>query len=86
MIADLTLSGLSYLIEELRYDRERDPIKDADIPLQRWASARLALAMSAAGYKNNPIITRWEEISRDDPLPEVRHAEAPDAEGPAHRG
>ncbi|HBA54074.1 MAG TPA: hypothetical protein DCZ04_06385 [Syntrophorhabdus aromaticivorans] len=74
-IAQLTLHGLRYLIEELRYDREHDQDNDMDVPLLRWDCARLALAMLAAGYKTDPTVARWAEIAQDDPLPEVRHAE-----------
>lgn len=76
-IAQLTLHGLSYLIEELRYDRDHGEDDEVKIPLLRWGCAHLALAMSAYGYEDDSTVTRWVEVAKDDPLPEVRHAEGP---------
>jgi hypothetical protein len=75
-IAQLTLHGLRYLIEELRYDRDHGDEGDEEIPLLRWGCIHLALAMLASGYAD-PAVTRWAEIAKDDPLPEVRYAEEP---------
>ena len=63
---DLALQGLSYLTEELRYDRE-DHGPDDDVPLLRWRSAQLALSMAEAGSKNAPAVSRWLEIAENDP-------------------
>lgn len=68
------LLGLEYLIEELRYDRERSD--DNQVPLLRWRCARLAISMSAAGLGHEPVVVRWLEIAQTDPLPEVRLANA----------
>jgi len=76
-IAQSTLHGLHYLIEELRYDRDYGDEGEVDIPLLRWGCAHLALAMMASGYETDQTVTRWAEATQDDPLPEVRHAEGP---------
>ena len=83
VIAQLTLHGLRYLIEELHYARDRGDEDDWDIPLLRWGCAHLAMAMSACGHQTEPIVIRWAQVAKDDPLPEVRHAERP-ASGPMH--
>lgn len=75
IIAQSTLYGLRYLIEELGYDREHDEKDELDIPLLRWDCAHLALAMSAAGYETEQTVISWIEVAQKDPLPEVRHAE-----------
>jgi hypothetical protein len=71
----LTLHGLGYLTEELRYDRDHGVDGEIDIPLLRWGCIHLALAMSVAGHEADPTLTRWVEMAQDDPLAEVRHAE-----------
>ena len=76
-IAQSTLRGLRYLIEELRYDRDHGEEGEVDIPLLRWGCAHLALAMLASGYETDSTVTLWAEIAQDDPLPEVRYAEGP---------
>ncbi|QSB03115.1 SIR2 family protein [Methylomonas sp. EFPC1] len=72
-ILNLTLHGLSFLIEELSYDRTQGD-EETDVPLLRWGCAHLALAMSSAGLETDQTIIRWVEISQNDPLPEVRYA------------
>lgn len=74
-MAQLTLHGLYYLSEELRYDRGHDEETAMDIPLLRWGCAHLALAMLSSGFETDPTVKRWAEAVKDDPLPEVRHAE-----------
>lgn len=75
-IRDLTLQGLGYLAEELRYDREgHDP--DEDVPLLRWRCAQLARSMEMHGFQDAPAVTRWLEIAENGPLPEVRYAKRP---------
>lgn len=74
-IRDLALQGLGSLVEELRYDREHD--LDFDVPRLRWGCAHLALAMDERGCGDDPAIARWLAISKEDPLPEVRHAKHP---------
>ena len=76
-IAQSTLHGLRYLIEELDYNRDHDEKDEVDIPLLRWGCAHLALAMSASVYETDPTVKRWAEVAMKDPLPEVRHAERP---------
>ena len=77
VISQLTIQGLGYLIEELRYDRKDNQDEDFDVPLLRWGCIHLALAMSEHGYGNDPTVACWLEISKEDPLPEVRHAQHP---------
>lgn len=84
-IATLTLHGLRYLDEELRYDRYRGEEAELDIPLLRWDCAYLALAMLSSGYESEPTVKRWADAVKDDPLPEVRHAEGPAATGTNER-
>ena len=73
-IRDLALQGLGYLVEELRYDRERDQDDDFDVPLLRWRCTHLALAMAECGFGDDPAVIRWSRNIEDDPLPEVRYA------------
>lgn len=80
-IAQPVLHGLSYLLEELRYDREHGGDAAVELPLLRWGCAHLALAMSVSGYNGDPTVALWAEVAKDDPLPEVRHAECPVAIG-----
>ena len=68
------LHGLSYLIEELRYNRAHIRDNEDQIPLLRWACAHLAQTMSLSGYNNESSVLRWKEIIQNDPLPEVRYA------------
>ena len=77
VISQLTIQGLGYLIEELRYDRKDNQDEDFDVPLLRWGCIHLALAMAEHGYGNDPTVARWLKISKEDPLPEVRHAQHP---------
>ena len=72
-VRDMVLHGLEYLCDELSYDSESDD----DLPMLRWRSAQLALAMAACGFENNSTITRWLTIVENDPLPEVRYAKGP---------
>ena len=76
-IRQLALDGLGYLLEELRYDREHDQDDKIDIPLLRWRSAQLALSMAKHGYRDDSTISRWLEVSGEDPLPEVRYVKDP---------
>ena len=70
-ISQLVLQGLSYLIEELRYDREDE---DVDyVPTIRFLCAQLAKSMAQKGYAESSVICRWVDIAKEDPLPEVRH-------------
>lgn len=70
-IRKLVLEGLAYLIHELGYQAEISP-KDMDIPLLRWRGASVAKAMRDAGEAED-ILSEWEQLARDDPLPEIRH-------------
>ena len=76
-IRSLALQGLGYLAEDLRYDREdHDP--DDDVPLLRWRSIQLAQSMSEHGSADASAVSRWLEIAKNDPLPEVRYAKRTD--------
>lgn len=77
VISQLTIQGLSYLIEELRYDRKHDQDEDFDVPLLRWGCTHLAIAMAEHGYGDDSTVARWLENAKEDPLPEVRHAQHP---------
>lgn len=79
-IAESTLYGLSYLAEELRYDRfhTQDGGIDIDaVPRLRWLCAQLVSSMEKHGYKDHPVVKRWLKIIEEDPLPEVRYARNP---------
>ena len=73
----LTIQGLSYLGEELRYDRVRGQDDDADLPLLRLRCAQLAVSIAQRGFRDEPAVDLWLRISKEDPLPEVRFAVAP---------
>ena len=76
-IRDLVLQGLGSLAEELRYDREHAQDDKIDVPLLRWRSTQLAHSMAAHGSENAPAVSRWLEMAKEDPLPEVRYAKSP---------
>ncbi len=79
-IAESTLYGLSYLAEEISYDRAYNQELDIDIdavPRLRWHCAQLVSSMEQHGYKDHPVVKRWLKIIEDDPLPEVRYARNP---------
>ena len=79
-IAESTLYGLSYLAEEISYDRAYNQGLDIDIdavPRLRWHCAQLVSSMEQHGYKDHPVVKRWLKIIEDDPLPEVRYARNP---------
>ena len=74
-IRHLVLQGLSYLFEELRYDRKHDKDDSIDVPLLRRDCTVLARTMANQEPAHDPIVSRWLEISTADPLPEVRYVE-----------
>ena len=68
----LVLQGLTYLAEELRYDRD---VHDVElIPTLRFLCVRLAGTLSQNDFEEVTAIDRWLEIAKDDPFPEVRNA------------
>ena len=72
-IRDFVVQGLSYLLDELRYDRRVDHSSDEiDIPRLRRRCAKLAVTLSRTGV-DNPAVTRWMDSIGHDPLPEVRY-------------
>lgn len=76
-ISALAPLSLSYLAEELRYDREYSRYQNTDLPLLRWLCLRLAQAMAQSGFKQEPVVDLWLKIGEGDPLPEARYAVAP---------
>ncbi len=77
-IAKWILHGLDLLHVELDYGREfEDDNLLNQVPELRWGCAHLAMAMSKGEYRDNPAVKKWLDILNNDPLPEVRYAEAP---------
>ena len=74
-IRDLATQGLGYLAQELQYDESHD--EDIDLPLLRWGCTHLAIVMAEHGFDADPAVARWVANSRNDPLPEIRHAKGP---------
>lgn len=72
-ISGMTLDGLSYLLEELQYDRNNIE-NNYDVPNLRYQCAQLVSSMCANGLQKEPAIVRWLQDAKDDPLPEVRYA------------
>ena len=79
-VGQLALQGLNYLADELRYER-RHPVglqsrrgAGDDVPTLRLLCVQLAAAMAKRGFGCETTVTHWLEISRIDPLPEVRNA------------
>ena len=70
-IRQLTEYGLSYLAQELRYDREQET--PDEVPRKRLYCAELAAQMAKAGLHQAPAVAQWLDIAQEDPLPEVRH-------------
>ena len=71
-IRQLVEDGLNYFATELSYDRSHE--NPDDIPLLRLLCAQLVMAMAKDGLNQHSAVTRWLEIARQDPLPEVRNA------------
>ena len=69
-VGQLALQGLNYLAAELRYERGSGD----EVPTHRLLSIQLVAAMAKCGFGDEPAVTRWLEIGRNDPLPEVRSA------------
>ena len=72
-IQDMTLRGLSYLLEELRYDWDDAELKN-DLPDLRNYSVQLALSMLKHGILDSDTIRQWIQTAKSDPLPELRNA------------
>lgn len=73
-VTSLVTQGLSYLAEELRYDREHQSEERSEIlPLLRLSCAQLAQAMAQSGLGDEPAVDVWLTLGEEDPLPEVRH-------------
>ena len=76
MVGQSALQGLGYLAEELRYDRDHDQEGNVDVPLLRLFCTQLAKSMAQRGHEGDPVVARWLELGRVDPLPEVRYTVA----------
>ncbi len=74
VISTLALQGLTYLAEELRYDRAHGADENTDLPLLRWRCAQLAQSMAESGLRDEPAVYLWITLAKQDPLPEVRFA------------
>ena len=72
-IHELTLQGLGYLFEELRYDRRHERDEDS-IPSLRRHCVELAVSMANQGLDDAPAVSRWLKDAESDPMPEVRYA------------
>ena len=68
-IATFALHGLSYLAEEVQYERY---LEDEDVPTVRLLCVQLASYMARSGFADNATVVKWMEIGRNDPFPEVR--------------
>ena len=81
-IGGLAVNGLSYLAEELRYDREQEHDADVDLPFLRLLCVKLAQSMARSSFGNAPAVDRWLTLGKNDPLPEVRYAvtQTPDSD------
>ena len=73
-VTNLVTQGLSYLAEELRYDREhKSEARGEILPLLRLSCAQLAQAMAQSGLRDEPAVDLWLTLGEKDPLPEVRY-------------
>jgi hypothetical protein len=77
-IITLLHTGLDYLSTETQYERYPGDqmmrtIAYLEVPEFREEAAALAVALQyVTGFQNDPIITRWVDQARSDPLPELR--------------
>lgn len=71
-IHDLVLSGMEYLVKDLRYDREDTDTCLLDIPLTRWRSIELTRTLARQEPEMPPVVRQWLATGRDNRLPEVR--------------
>ena len=75
IIGEKVLSGLDCLFESCDY---RQAITSGlsetiDIPFVRLNCAELSIAMLKDEYSANPVLLKWIEAARNDPLPELRN-------------
>lgn len=71
VISPLLIEGLQYLILEHNYQSENK--NSEDTPIIRLNCSKLAYRMSLNGYADEPIIKKWLDDCKNDPLPEVRN-------------
>ena len=69
-IATFALHGLSYLADEVQYERY---LEDEDVPTVRLLCVQLASYMARSGFADDATVVKWMEIGRSDPFPEVRN-------------
>ena len=84
VLKELVLHGLVYLRQELAYRSASQAVssgrsrladeEDVDVPLLRLRCVQAAIAMTDAGFGDEPAVAKWIEEAEDDPLPEVRFA------------
>lgn len=72
LVAALAIQGLSFLVQELRYEKEDDDRKD--VPALRRNCVRLAFALADRGWGEDSAVLAWISESETDPLPEARFA------------
>ena len=77
-IATFALHGLSYLAEEVQYERYQE---DEDVPTVRLLCVQLASYMARSGFADNATVVKWMDIGKNDPFPEVRKVVVPAEEG-----
>ncbi len=65
-IHSLVVSGLGYLLEELRYENAHD--ENIDIARVRHACTELAITMAENSEFVEPIVANWVENLRNDPM------------------
>jgi len=73
-IRPLVEHGLTYLVQELRYDRKHE--YPDEVPRKRLYCVELAAEMARDGQNETSAATSWLEAALEDPLPEVRESVA----------
>ena len=71
-IRELVEDGLTYLVQELRYDRKHE--NPDEVPRKRLYCVKLAAEMARDGQNESPGVISWLDAATEDPLPEVREA------------
>jgi hypothetical protein len=74
-IGQHVLRGLNHLFESCAYERaiETGLADRIDVPFVRSGCAELAIAMFKEVYFGNPVLVKWIEAAKNDPLPELRN-------------
>ena len=66
-IGTLAVTGLTYLAEELRYDREREHDEEDDLPFLRWSCVQLAQSMARSNFAHAPAVAHWLSLGKGGP-------------------